>query len=451
MRKILIIYISICSISLIAFSFNDDVNVPSKIKFAGMSLYITKEAKELITKKINTLITDENSFTKLLNRVNLFMPIIEKILEEEGIPNDFKYVPIQESGMISDADRVSASLGFWQFEMPASQDVKLRTDHLIDERMHIIESTKGAARYLKMNNSFLKNWLSTLLAYNRGRGWVERNGYKKYCDDTRMTIDGNTHWYVIHFLAHKLVFEKKLKKSKHPEFYLHQHTNAHGESISSIAKKYKIDEQHLREYNKWMKNTHIVPKEKNYTVIVPIPHGKRIEKDYDDSLPTLSAKLDHANYINTADTFPNVNPPENGDPRHTKKQVNGLSGIIARKGDTISSLSTIGSISEKDFLEYNEIDKNHPIIPGQAYYFESKRRNAPIHLHITKDRETWHSVSQKYAIRKTSLLTKNRVKNEDAELEKGRVIWMRFIRPAKIPIAYISEKIEETEANKSLK
>ena len=52
----------------------------------------------------------------ILDRVSIYFPIIEKILKEENIPDDFKYLSIQESSLISDAESSSNAVGFWQFK-----------------------------------------------------------------------------------------------------------------------------------------------------------------------------------------------------------------------------------------------------------------------------------------------------------------------------------------------
>jgi membrane-bound lytic murein transglycosylase D len=460
MKRINYICLFICLLKSIRIVASEsDIKIPSKMKFADMTLIITNDAKSRIAAKIQNLVSNEKLFTALLNRVTLFMPIIEKILKEEGVPNDFKYIPIQESAMISDADDTK-SLGFWQFKPGTAQDVNLRMDHLADERVHIIEATKGAARYLKINNRYLDNWLCTLLAYNRGRGWVEQGGYKKYCSVKQMKIDNETHWYIIHFLAHKLVFEKRLRKCRHPELYLHEHDNAGGKSLSDIAQRYKIDEEHLRSYNKWMKHSH-VPHDKNYAVIVPLPHNKkaehysmRISNSSDEVL--LPSNLDYSKYVGKATNFPKVNYGEDSEYRKSNvnepsqskiKRINGLWGVFAEKGDTIESLALIGSISVDDFMRYNDIDASHVIVEGHPYYFEAKRRSAQIHFHIVRSGDTWWYVSQKYGIKQSALMMKNREKHYSGaakssnppDLEINRVLWMRFIRPAKVPIAHSNE------------
>jgi membrane-bound lytic murein transglycosylase D len=78
---------------------------------------------------------------------------------------------------------------------------------------------------------------------------------------------------------------------------------------------------------------------------------------------------------------------------------------------------------------------------GQVYYFKAKKSKAGVHYHIARPGETWWSVAQKYGITKSALLSKNRLRKESA-LQVGRVLWLRFIRPANIPIAYEQEPVK---------
>ena len=69
-----------------------------------------------------------------IDRMLLYFPIIERIFKEEGVPEDFETLAIQESGLISDAVSSADAVGFWQFKDFTAQEVGLRVDKRIDER-----------------------------------------------------------------------------------------------------------------------------------------------------------------------------------------------------------------------------------------------------------------------------------------------------------------------------
>lgn len=441
----------------------DEIDVPSKIKFADLILYIDRDAKKMIKEKIDSLIRHEKSFKILLERVILYMPIIDRILEEEGVPSDFRYIPIQESGMISDA-KDPYSIGFWQFKDYTAKEVSLVVNEDIDERCHIVESTRGAAKYLKKNNNYCKNWLVSLLAYNRGRGWVEKNGFNEFRDKKEMKIDKNAHFYVIHFLAHKIVFEKYLKNSKHSNKYIHEAKGLHGESMSDIAKKYDVDEKELTTYNKWMKNLKHIPI--NKTVIIPMSLDKKInnkELENEDNLPKFEnfekkiekfktsdvveinkkKEICHKNKIDYKKYMIDQSYPffesKNFSKKSRIKIINGIKGVISEKSDTIESLSKLGDVSISDFIKFNDLEGRGEIIEGIPYYFEFKNKKTKQYFHISKKNENWWKVSQKYGITFSSLLKNNRENNSKTKLEEGRVLWLRSIRPKRFDVEFLKK------------
>lgn len=436
----------LCFFMLSAQSFAS-IYIPSKIKFADMQLIITRKAKVRINEKIDNLVKNKKYFDELVARVNLFMPIIEQILEQEGLPSDFKYQVIQESKLISDAFHSSATVGFWQFKHNTALEVGLNINDIVDDRMHLIESTKGAAKYLKIINGYLKNWLSTLLSYNRGRAEVERMGYKKYCGVKRMVIDDNTHWYIIHFLAHKLVFESHIyDKEQLCEIYLHEYKNGEGKTLAEIAKEFNIEEDQLKEYNKWAKD-HTIPIYKKYSIIIPLPRKGEIlmqqqaapnkSNELISPIPPsflTKQKYNYKQYINSSSEYPIISTKVRKKKETTL--LNGLPGIIAHNGDTTESISQNENMPLKDFISFNEIDESHTIINGQVYYFKSKKSKAAIHFHIARHGETWWSISQKYGVTINSLMIKNRITDITTQPIPGMVIWMRFIRPTKTPVEY---------------
>ncbi|MFM2428782.1 MAG: hypothetical protein RL012_666 [Bacteroidota bacterium] len=409
--------------------------VLSSTRFADIKLQLSKDAKKRIQEKVDSLTKSKKYFQTLLDRANLFLPIVERILKEENLPLDFKYLVIQESELIADAVSTAHAVGFWQFKEPAAREMGLKIDRHVDERMHIAAATRAAAKYLKQHNQEFNNWLYALLAYNEGRGGARKLIKEHYLGAKSMKIEQQAHMYIIHFLAYKFAFEKVLGKENHPELYLHEYQEVHGKTLGEIAKEFGVDKKQVMDHNKWLKR-HRVPHDTTCVAIIPMTHQRYACRVTSAKKNTLEKKyIDYAKYWEKEKNFPAITTQKYKKDNTELTLVNKIAGVVALSGDSAVSLVKAGKISLSQFLTFNDLDRNHSIIPKQVYYYAPKRSKAGAHFHIVRQGETWWSVAQKYGIKQEALLLKNRLRKSVA-LKPGRVLWLRFIRPASIPVAY---------------
>ena len=113
MKKI----VSTC-ILLVVFSILNaqQFEVPEKMEFAGIKLKIKNNVKQEIQEFVNALTQNKAYYLRKLALAEEYFPIIERIFKEEGLPDDFKYLIIQESAFIPDAISSSNAIGYWQFK-----------------------------------------------------------------------------------------------------------------------------------------------------------------------------------------------------------------------------------------------------------------------------------------------------------------------------------------------
>ena len=189
------------------------IEVPDEIEFAGMKLKLTEGAKEILRKDIAAMTKNTKYFYSKVELANLYFPIIEKVFEEESFPTDFKYLALQESSLIGDAVSKSNAVGYWQFKKESAVEVGLRVDNKIDERMNVIAASRGAAKYLKRNNQTFNNWTYALLSYNLGLTGAKSQIDQSNIGVTQMVVDENMHWYVLRFLAHKIIYQHAIENS----------------------------------------------------------------------------------------------------------------------------------------------------------------------------------------------------------------------------------------------
>jgi len=366
--------------------------------------------------------------------VDMYMPIIERIFREEGLPEDFKYLVIQESALVSDAVSSSNAVGFWQFKEISGLENDLRIDRHVDERMNIVSSTRAAATYLKDHNKYFDNWAYALIAYQRGRGGaadvIDESNFGK----SRLKITSDTYWYLKKYLAHKVAFENALGTSK-PEYYLKEIDNVKGQSLKTISKEEGVPLELLEEYNKWIKRGK-VPEDKNYTVIVPFSNLEKIEKlesKKKTAMENLPGDIDDSQQQN----FPLVdNYPSRSDRTIPHEvEINGLDGIYAPEGYTVKKLAETAGVDEYKFRKWNDLKIREELKTGRIYYLRRKRNRAKFYYHTVVQNENMWEISQKYGLKLKKLYRKNRMESPD-QPKVGRVLWLRHNRPESVPIEY---------------
>jgi membrane-bound lytic murein transglycosylase D len=414
--------------------------VPSAIDFADMKLKLNDHVRKEIQKEVDALHRSQRYFNIKLDRVNLYFPIIERILREENVPDDFKYLVIQESALISDAISTSNAVGFWQFKIPSAKEVGLRVDGSVDERLNITASTHGAAKYLKRNNFYFNNWVYALLAYQQGVGGANSIVNDKYFGAKKMDLNRRTHWYIIKFLAHKVAFEKYIGKGDNKRLY--EYTDGGGQSLKQIAGNLGVDYNDLKDYNKWLKRGK-VPQDKTYYVLIP---GLAVPPVQVTRVPSKTRSEDVAFLSPNSDLYPKIKIGKEGS-RIVK--VNSIPGIIANDGDNLKSLALAGGIELSRFLKVNEIDISHKIVTGNVYYFKPKKSKAREYYHTVMPGEDLWYISQKYGVKEQKLLSKNRLDNENG-ITPGLVLWLRYIRSADQPVEYVQLPEEAIIASSSV-
>ncbi|MDF9800299.1 membrane-bound lytic murein transglycosylase D [Catalinimonas alkaloidigena] len=421
------------------------VEVPKVIYFADIQLELTPEAQKKIQTDVDALTRYEKYFNAKVDKVDAHLPLIEQMLREENVPDDIKYLVIQESALVGDAVSSSNAVGYWQFKAPTGREVGLTINNEVDERMNIITATRGAARYFKNNNTFFDNWLYALLAYYAGPGGALKIADKKYYGAKRMKLDGRTHWYVIKYLAHKLAFEQAVGKNPNPEMILFAYDGGNGKTLAQVAKEFKLEESELEPYNKWIRKNRI-PIDKEYFVIIPDYSATRAEPLLAQTTPSQEKEDQSANdrqqanedtrYVNIDNTahFPLVKQGTRWGKKVTL--INGIPGVIADNEDNIRSLSRETGVAPSKLVKFNDLtSKNSGVITGNPYYTKRKRNKAPVHYHVVEPEENLWSISQRFGIKLKKLMRNNRMREEEA-LKPGRVLWLRFIRPPHIPVEY---------------
>ncbi|MBL3656684.1 lytic transglycosylase domain-containing protein [Fulvivirga sediminis] len=412
--------------------------VPSRMEFAGIKLRIAEGARKEIQDDVDALTKSPKYFNIKVERARSYFPIIERVFKEEGLHDDFKYLVLQESALIPDAVSTSNAVGFWQFKDFTAQEVGMRVDGHIDERMNIVSASRGAAKYMKKNNQFFDNWLHALQAYQMGAGGAMRVLGKGDEGANSMVINKKTYWYVKKYLAHKIAFQDAVGEAGLVQ--LREYNNGAGKTLKDISRETGVSLAQLQDYNKWLRKGKI-PEDRTYTVIVPITELQNVNlaafkdsnNNNNNTQPEVSRTVEYD--FDNPDKFP-VYEDYVMASRGSIVDINGIPATMAKAGDKIPELAERGEVDLKKFLKYNDIDISSGLIPGQVYYFKKKKNKAKTHYYVIQPGENLWSVSQKFGIKLKKLKSKNRIRKNDGEVKAGRVLWLRFIRPARIEPEY---------------
>lgn len=140
-----------------------------------------------------------------------WFPIIEPILAAYGIPNDFKYMPLVESGLQAGTSPKGAS-GFWQFMPGTARTYGLKVNGNVDERKNLRKSTIAAAKYIKELYDIFDNWTLVAAAYNVGDVHMRRQINKQNQDNYfKMKLNRETGGYVYKLISMKEILENPVR------------------------------------------------------------------------------------------------------------------------------------------------------------------------------------------------------------------------------------------------
>jgi len=146
-----------------------------------------------------------NTLLHSFERSGLYKGMIQRVLAEEGVPQDLIYLAVAESGFQPHAvNRRSRAGGMWQF-MPDPY-YGLKRDAYVDERFDPEKSTRAYARYMKFLHDQLGDWYLAMAAYDHGAGNIQKEvaktGYADFWELYRRNeLPTETRNYVPEILA----------------------------------------------------------------------------------------------------------------------------------------------------------------------------------------------------------------------------------------------------------
>ena len=334
--------------------------VPDTISIGNVRVAIHPSAKPIFDKEFAMLGGNKKYVASLVQKMRLYFPVIEPILAQGNVPDDFKFLCVQESALNPNAVSTSAAVGYWQFKLETAKDVGLKVDQSVDERRHILEATRGAVNYFNRNNGVLHNWMSTLLSYRVGLGTIKKLPYTaNWKDKTEIEVDSSTDWYVIRFLAYKHFWADQLNTlPKTDTTHLVTYANTRGKNLYDLSEELRVNYEDLKRYNAWILQD-FVPDDKDYTLY----HPSNVKPYLAESPPqdlVLTASVDSTKLY--APNRAKITKSKNNQIYSDQVEVR---NHIVTTGDNLSSIATKYEMKLGELLKLNGIDQTAVIQIGQ--------------------------------------------------------------------------------------
>lgn len=165
-----------------------------------------QEVQERLEKEILLSLGNRPEVILWLKRSGRYFPFIEKMLRENRLPDDLKYLAVAESALRPNASSGKGAVGFWQFMVHTGRRHKLVINESIDERRNIFFSTRAAIRYFKELHKKLGSWTLAAAAYNMGEtGLGTEIREQETRDYYRLYLPIETQRFLFRILSVKLI------------------------------------------------------------------------------------------------------------------------------------------------------------------------------------------------------------------------------------------------------
>lgn len=255
------------------------IEIPKDLNFAGEA--VPQEDPEIMERVDREFLVNtywQSNALLLMKRANKYFPIIEPILKKNGIPDDFKYLAVAESGLENVVSPAGAT-GFWQIMKGTGREYGLEVNDNVDERYHVEKATQVACDYLNKWKDRFGSWTLTAAAYNAGPAGIQKYmGIQQVDDYYDLLLGQETGRYVFRILAIKEIISNRDKYGfqleeddmyeKVPTFTVEIDTAV--TNWADFAELYEINYKVLKRHNPWLREPHLNnSSRKKYTIEIP--------------------------------------------------------------------------------------------------------------------------------------------------------------------------------------
>ena len=255
------------------------IDLPRSIEFSGEKISLNEnDLKERLDRELLVNVYWQSNMFLMIKRSNKYFPIIEKILKEEGIPDDFKYLAVIESGL-QNVRSPKGAKGIWQIMYNTGRELGLEVNSNVDERYNLELSTRAACKYLMKAKEKLGSWTLAAASYNRGISGIRRKLADQQVDNYYDLLLGTeTKRYMFRVLAMKMILtdpsnygynynEKDLYKFEKVKNFK---VDTAITNLARFSKQMGINYKILKIHNPWLIQNHLNNKSRKlYNIKIP--------------------------------------------------------------------------------------------------------------------------------------------------------------------------------------
>ena len=236
--------------------------LPDSISFAGESMPLENiDTRESLDREVLITAFRHSSTILIIKRANRYMPLIEKILKKNHIPDDFKYLAVAESDL-SNVISPAGAVGFWQIMDDTGREGGLEINKVVDERYDVEKSTQFACEYFQKSYEKYGNWTMAAASYDNGRGGVDdqiaiqhKNNYYD------LLLNEETARYIFRAIAYKMILSDPGKymffigkEDLYPEFnYTEVKADTAISDFAAYAEKFGTNYKMIKMLNPWLR------------------------------------------------------------------------------------------------------------------------------------------------------------------------------------------------------
>lgn len=319
------------------------VRLEAPLSFCGEPVPLENpEVRERLEKEMLLILWDRPQVILWLKRSTRYFPYMEKILAENSMPADLKYIAVVESALLPHAGSSKGAMGYWQFMKRTGLQYGLKIDRTIDERRNYYASTRAAAAYLRDLHGLFNSWTLAAAAYNLGEDRLQKEKTRQQVESYyEFHLPAETSRYILKIIAVKMIFSNPSRYGFHlleedyyrPREYDRVRITLQGRTpLSLLAGAATTTYKRIRDLNPEIRRD-ALPRG-TYVLAVPAGTGR----NFHDRFADLSEKWRRDNRVHV---------------------------YVVKRGDSLSTIAEQFRVGLPALMAWNELTPGNYIHPGE--------------------------------------------------------------------------------------